>query len=166
MNLLSVSFGVFFWTFVTIFLVLLILRVFAYNIIVKSLENRKKVIESSITNSVEIENKLKAISDHEKDLELEIERKRRELLDNLELYRKEMMQKISLEEEAERLKMHKRIKEEETEIYSKFEKECYNKASVMALNLAKRLLIRGTENVDKQNDFIDSLVTELSVVNK
>ena len=122
MNLLSVSFGVFFWTFVTIFLVLVILRFFAYNIIVKSLENRKKVIESSISNSVEIEKKLQSISEREKELELEIERKRKLCIEDLNLYKKEMLQKISLEGEAERVKMRKRVKDEESEISSKFEK--------------------------------------------
>ena len=58
MDLLSPHFGVFFWQFITIFLVLLILKLFAFGPITKSLEARKKSLEESLSNAKEVENKL------------------------------------------------------------------------------------------------------------
>ena len=77
MSLLSPSFGVFFWQFITIFLVIVIQRVFVYKIIINSLEKRKETIESAIANSAEIEKRLENMKSLENNLETEILQKKK-----------------------------------------------------------------------------------------
>ena len=75
MDLLTPHFGVFFWQFVTILLVLIILKIFPFKVMSKSLEDRKKAIDSSIANSNEIEERLKNMKTLEENLQIELSEK-------------------------------------------------------------------------------------------
>lgn len=166
MDILSASFGVFFWTFITVFFVLVILKHFAYKLMINCLEKRKEIIDSSISNSLQIEKRLESLSEHERNFEIEMSKRKKEMLDKLEIYKKELLEKIRIDENNERIAMHKRLEIEEKEKKLAFEEQCYNRASVMALSLVKKMLIRGTDTSEKQNLFIKELAEEFSVSRK
>lgn len=161
MNLLSPSFGVFFWQFVTIFLVLVILKVFAYKVIVSSLEERKKTIDSSISNSIEIDKRLENIKLLEKNLELEIDQKKKKMIEDVNFIKNELLEKARKDVENEKSKMIKKLESEIEEQKLKFEKECDTKIGNIMFQYAKKFFTRGSEDINSQKLFMESITEEL-----
>lgn len=161
MSLLSPSFGVFFWQFITIFLVLVILKVFAYKIIVKSLEKRKNTIESSIANSIEIDKRLENMKIMEKNLEDEIAQKKKTMIEDINIIKNELLEKTKIDVQNERLKMLEALNKEMDEQRMKFEKECDIKISNIMLQYAKKFLTRGSEDPKKQEFFLGDITKDL-----
>lgn len=164
MDLLSPSFGVFFWQFITVFVVLVILKAFAFKNIVKSLDDRKKRIDDLILNSEEVKKKMLNMETMESELSVRLMKKKEEMLADIQVLRNEMLKKLKVEEGVEREKMLKRLDDEEREKRIQFESECYKKAALISLNLSKRMLMKGLDNNEKQSVFLDSLVNEYSVI--
>ena len=161
MSLLSPSFGVFFWQFITIFLVIVILRVFVYKIIINSLEKRKETIESAIANSAEIEKRLENMKSLENNLETEILQKEKKKLEDIDIIKNELLEKTKLDVQNEKLKMLDNLNKEIEEQRLKFEKECDIKISNIMLQYAKKFLTRGSEDKKKQDFFLGDITTEL-----
>ena len=162
MDLLSPHFGVFFWQFITIFLVLLILKLFAFGPITKSLEARKKSLEESLSNAKEVENKLKYIDDLKAQTEKEVAIEKKRMLENVDAIKTEMMRKMKLEVEKERKIMMANLETELNEQRRKFDEECNVKISNLMFIYARKFLTRGTDDIQKQKFFLNEVVNEYS----
>ena len=160
MNLLSPHFGVFFWQFITIFLVLVILKLFAFGPISKSLEARKKSLDESLANAKEVENKLKYIDDLKAQTEKEVAIEKKRMLEHIESLRTEMMRDIKVEVEKERKILMANVQNELDDQRRKFDEECNIKISNLMFNYARKFLTRGTAEVEKQNFFLNEVVNE------
>ena len=162
MDLLSPHFGVFFWQFITIFLVLVILKLFAFGPITKSLEARKKSLDESLSNAKEVENKLKYIDDLKLQTEKEVAIEKKRMLENIDALKTDMMRKMKLEVEKERKLMMANVESELNEQRRKFDEECNTKISNLMFIYARKFLTRGTDNIEKQKFFLDEIVNEYS----
>ena len=162
MDLLSPHFGVFFWQFVTIFLVLVILKSFAFGPITKSLEARKKSLENSLSNAKEVENKLKYIEDLKSQTEKEVAIEKKRMLENIDALKTEMIRKINLEVEKERKVLMANVESELNEQRRKFDDECNAKISNLMFIYARKFLTRGTDSIEKQKFFLDEIINEYS----
>jgi len=160
MNLLSPHFGVFFWQFVTIFLVLVILKLFAFGPISRSLEARKKSLDDSLANAKEVEDKLKYINELKAQSEKEVAIEKKRMLEHIESLKTEMMRNMKVEVEKERKILLDNVQNELDDKRRKFEEECNIKISNLMFNYARKFLTRGTDEVEKQNFFLSEVVNE------
>ncbi len=163
MNLLSPSFGVFFWQFVTIFAVLFILKFFALKVIVKSLGERKKLIDSSVRNSKEIAERLANMDSLKKDLEIQISQKREDMINEIKVLKCELMDKLNSEIEKKRIEMENNIKNEVEMKRDELMKAYYNIVAGQVVDSTRRFLSKELSSNDNSSIFVKSLVDGLSI---
>jgi len=162
MDLLSPDFGVFFWQFITIFLVLFVCRPFL-KIITRSLSDRKKLIDDSISNAKEIDERLNNMKELEKNCLIEVSQKKERMLEEVKILREERINGLEVEYKNLVIEMKKRLKAEEEAFAAEWMKKSYNIAVMNVLGCTRRFLYSELSNPKDQNIFISALVDKLSL---
>ena len=160
MDLLSPSFGVFFWQFVAVISVIFILKKFFFKIIFNILEKRETMITTSIENAKRIDEELKKIELIKKNCLEEIESKKTQTLKEVEDLKNKLI--AEAKENAKNIE-NKLIDEAKKEIERQKQqfKDQYNaEIAKLAIIVSEKLLQKELSEDNKQNIFLNTIISE------
>lgn len=160
MDLLSPSFGVFFWQFVAVISVIFILKKFFFKIIFNILEKRETMITTSIENAKRIDEELKKIELIKKNSLEEIESKKTQTLKEVEDLKNKLI--AEAKENAKNIE-NKLIDEAKKEIERQKQqfKDQYNaEIAKLAIIVSEKLLQKELSEDNKQNIFLNTIISE------
>ena len=165
MDLLSPSFGVFFWQFVAVISVIFILKKFFFKIIFNILEKRETMITTSIENAKRIDEELKKIELIKKNSLEEIESKKTQTLKEVEDLKNKLI--AEAKENAKNIE-NKLIDEAKKEIERQKQqfKDQYNaEIAKLAIIVSEKLLQKELSEDNKQNIFLNTIISETIKIN-
>ena len=165
MDLLSPSFGVFFWQFVAVISVIFILKKFFFKIIFNILEKRETMITTSIENAKRIDEELKKIELIKKNSLEEIESKKAQTLKEVEDLKNKLI--AEAKENAKNIE-NKLIDEAKKEIERQKQqfKDQYNaEIAKLAIIVSEKLLQKELSEDNKQNIFLNTIISETIEIN-
>lgn len=165
MDLLSPSFGVFFWQFVAVISVIFILKKFFFKIIFNILEKRETMITTSIENAKRIDEELKKIELIKKNSLEEIESKKAQTLKEVEDLKNKLI--AEAKENAKNIE-NKLIDEAKKEIERQKQqfKDQYNaEIAKLAIIVSEKLLQKELSEDNKQNIFLNTIINETIKIN-
>lgn len=160
MDLLSPSFGVFFWQFVAVISVIFILKKFFFKIVFNILEKRETMITTSIENAKRIDEELKKIELIKKNSLEEIESKKTQTLKEVEDLKNKLI--AEAKENAKNIE-NKLIDEAKKEIERQKQqfKDQYNaEIAKLAIIVSEKLLQKELSEDNKQNIFLNTIISE------
>lgn len=160
MELLSPSFGIFFWQFVAVISVIFILKKFFFKIIFNILEKRETMITTSIENAKRIDKELKKIELIKKNSLEEIESKKTQTLKEVEDLKNKLIEEAK--ENAKNIE-NKLIDEAKKEIERQKQqfKDQYNaEIAKLAIIVSEKLLQKELSEDNKQNIFLNTIISE------
>ena len=160
MDLLSPSFGVFFWQFVAVISVIFILKKFFFKIVFNILEKRETMIATSIENAKRIDEELKKIELIKKNSLEEIESKKTQTLKEVEDLKNKLIEEAK--ENAKNIE-NKLIDEAKKEIERQKQqfKDQYNaEIAKLAIIVSEKLLQKELSGDNKQNIFLNTIISE------
>lgn len=161
MGLLQPDSGLIFWVSLAFFTVFFVLAKWGFPVIIRSLEERKKRIDSSLENAAEVERRLAEVKSEVEQLRLKAQSECRDIVREADRCKEEILAKarIAAEEQAERIiiQAKKAANEEREAILS----DARSQIALMAATLSEKLLRREFE-VDKSRlDIAMRLIDEV-----
>ena len=160
MELLSPSFGIFFWQLIAIIGAIFILKKFFFKIVFNILEKRETMIATSIENAKRIDEELKKIELIKKNSLEEIESKKTQTLKEVEDLKNKLI--AEAKENAKNIE-NKLIDEAKKEIERQKQqfKDQYNaEIAKLAIIVSEKLLQKELSEDNKQNIFLNTIISE------
>ena len=160
MELLSPSFGIFFWQLIAVIGAIFILKKFFFKIIFNILEKRETMITTSIENAKRIDEELKKIELIKKNSLEEIESKKLQTLKEVEDLKNKLI--AEAKENAKNIE-NKLIDEAKKEIERQKQqfKDQYNaEIAKLAIIVSEKLLQKELSEDNKQNIFLNTIISE------
>lgn len=160
MELLSPSFGIFFWQLIAIIGAIFILKKFFFKIVFNILEKRETMITTSIENAKRIDKELKKIELIKKNSLEEIESKKTQTLKEVEDLKNKLI--AEAKENAKNIE-NKLIDEAKKEIERQKQqfKDQYNaEIAKLAIIVSEKLLQKELSEDNKQNIFLNTIISE------
>ena len=160
MELLSPSFGIFFWQLIAVIGAIFILKKFFFKIVFNILEKRETMIATSIENAKTIDEELKKIELIKKNSLEEIERKKTQTLKEVEDLKNKLI--AEAKENAKNIE-NKLIDEAKKEIERQKQqfKDQYNaEIAKLAIIVSEKLLQKELSEDNKQNIFLNTIISE------
>ena len=160
MELLSPSFGIFFWQLIAVIGAIFILKKFFFKIVFNILEKRETMIATSIENAKRIDEELKKIELIKKNSLEEIESKKTQTLKEVEDLKNKLI--AEAKENAKNIE-NKLIDEAKKEIERQKQqfKDQYNaEIAKLAIIVSEKLLQKELSEDNKQNIFLNTIISE------
>lgn len=160
MELLSPSFGIFFWQLIAIIGAIFILKKFFFKIVFNILEKRETMITTSIENAKRIDEELKKIELIKKNSLEEIESKKTQTLKEVEDLKNKLI--AEAKENAKNIE-NRLINEAKKEIERQKQqfKDQYNaEIAKLAIIVSEKLLQKELSEDNKQNIFLNTIISE------
>ena len=160
MDLLSPSFGIFFWQIIAVIVAIFILKKFFFKIVFNILEKRETMIATSIENAKRIDEELKKIELIKKNSLEEIESKKTQTLKEVEDLKNKLI--AEAKENAKNIE-NKLIDEAKKEIERQKQqfKDQYNaEIAKLAIIVSEKLLQKELSEDNKQNIFLNTIISE------
>ena len=160
MELLSPSFGIFFWQLIAVIGAIFILKKFFFKIVFNILEKRETMITTSIENAKRIDEELKKIELIKKNSLEEIESKKAQTLKEVEDLKNKLI--AEAKENAKNIE-NKLIDEAKKEIERQKQqfKDQYNaEIAKLAIIVSEKLLQKELSENNKQNIFLNTIISE------
>lgn len=160
MELLSPSFGIFFWQLIAIIGAIFILKKFFFKIVFNILEKRETMITTSIENAKRIDKELKKIELIKKNSLEEIESKKTQTLKEVEDLKNKLI--AEAKENAKNIE-NRLINEAKKEIERQKQqfKDQYNaEIAKLAIIVSEKLLQKELSEDNKQNIFLNTIISE------
>ena len=160
MELLSPSFGIFFWQLIAVVGAIFILKKFFFKIVFNILEKRETMIATSIENAKRIDEELKKIELIKKNSLEEIESKKTQTLKEVEDLKNKLI--AEAKENAKNIE-NKLIDEAKKEIERQKQqfKDQYNaEIAKLAIIVSEKLLQKELSEDNKQNIFLNTIISE------
>ncbi len=140
MGLLQPDSGLLFWMTLAFLAVFLLLAKYGFPIIIRSVEERKAYIDTSLQQAAEAEERVRNIEREEARLKAEAERERTEMLREAISRREELLAEARNEAEREGERIRKRTIEEAEREREMILKDARNQVAMLALSLTERML--------------------------
>ena len=160
MELLSPSFGIFFWQLIAVIGAIFILKKFFFKIVFNILEKRETMITTSIENAKRIDKELKKIELIKKNSLEEIESKKTQTLKEVEDLKNKLI--AEAKENAKNIE-NRLINEAKKEIERQKQqfKDQYNaEIAKLAIIVSEKLLQKELSEDNKQNIFLNTIISE------
>ena len=160
MELLSPSFGIFFWQLIAVIGAIFILKKFFFKIVFNILEKRETMITTSIENAKRIDEELKKFELIKKNSLEEIESKKTQTLKEVEDLKNKLI--TEAKENAKNIE-NKLIDEAKKEIARQKQqfKDQYNaEIAKLAIIVSEKLLQKELSEDNKQNIFLNTIISE------
>ena len=160
MELLSPSFGIFFWQLIAVIGAIFILKKFFFKIVFNILEKRETMITTSIENAKRIDEELKKIELIKKNSLEEIESKKAQTLKEVEDLKNKLI--AEAKENAKNIE-NKLIDEAKKKIERQKQqfKDQYNaEIAKLAIIVSEKLLQKELSEDNKQNIFLNTIISE------
>jgi len=162
MGLVTPDYGLLFWMLLFFSIVLFVLKKFAWKPILQGLKNREDNIAKALRQAEEA--KLELAKVHEQNLELAEKARLDREKDLLEAkaFRAKLIDEAKEEARAEAQKMIEKARELIKQEKEAAKKELYVTVASLAIDLSEKILRKQFSDKDKQKDYVDELIKEMS----
>lgn len=162
MGLVTPDYGLLFWMLLFFSIVLFILKKFAWKPILQGLKNREDNIAKALRQTEEA--KLELAKVHEQNLELAEKARLDREKDLLEAkaFRAKLIDEAKEEARAEAQKMIEKARELIKQEKEAAKKELYVTVASLAIDLSEKILRKQFSDREKQKDYVDELIKEMS----
>lgn len=140
MGLLQPDSGLLFWMTLAFLAVFLILAKFGFPIIIRSIEERKAYIDTSLRHAAEAEERLARLDEEQRELKSVAERERTEMVREAMARREEILLKARSEAEAEGERIRTEARQEAEREREAILKDARHQVALMAVGLTERML--------------------------
>jgi len=165
MGLLQPEVGLIFWMTLAFGLVFFLLAKFGFPIILKSIEERKDFISSSLTAAHEAEVKVAQVEKTCQTMQTQAETKRAEILQQASDQREQLMQQAREEAGQEREKLISEARQEAQTEKEAILRDAHSQVVMMALELTERLLRENLQDKASQTLLAERLLEEIHTEN-
>ena len=162
MELLSVSFGVFFWHTVALLCVLVVLKRFAWGTILDALEKRRAKIEESIVYAQQIEEAKRNMDLVQREQRQSLEQEKFKALDEVKAMREKLFAQIRDEAGHIKAALVKKATEEVEQMKECMKEQYSAEIAVMAIKISEQLLQRELDEGNKHGLLVDNIINELN----
>ena len=163
MELLTPSFGLVFWMLISFFVLLLILRKFAWKPILNSIKKREESISNALNSAKEAEKKLSALKSENEALLAEAKKERDAILKEAREAKEKIINeaKQTAQEEAARLTASARenINNEKMKAIT----ELRNQVATLSIEIAEKILKEKMSESGKQTEVVENILKEVTL---
>ena len=163
MELLSVSFGVFFWHTMALVCVFIILKKFAFKTILVTLEQRRKKIENGIVYAKQVEAEKQNMEALKIEYDRYLENEKSKALQEVKAMKEEVLLQAKVEAEKIKEGLVKKAVEEVQQMKAYMQGQYNAQLAAMAIKISERLLQHELSDENKQALLIDSIISELNM---
>ncbi len=162
MGLVTPDYGLLFWTMLSFSILLFILRKFAWKPILLGLKSREESIAKALKQADEARSELTRIQESNRVLaeKARLERERDFL--EAKAFREKLIEEAKEEARAESQKMIEKAREIIKQEKEAAKKELYVTVASLALELSEKILRKQFTDKEKQTDYINELLKEMS----
>lgn len=162
MGLVTPDYGLLFWTMLSFSILLFILRKFAWKPILLGLKSREESIAKALKQADEARAELTRIQESNRVLAEKARLEREHDLQEAKAFREKLIEEAKEEARAESQKMIEKAREIIKQEKEAAKKELYVTVASLALELSEKILRKQFSDKDKQTDYINELLKEMS----
>lgn len=162
MGLVTPDYGLLFWTMLSFSILLFILRKFAWKPILLGLKSREESIAKALKQADEARAELTRIQESNMVLAEKARIEREHDLQEAKAFREKLIEEAKEEARAESQKMIEKAREIIKQEKEAAKKELYVTVASLALELSEKILRKQFSDKDKQTDYINELLKEMS----
>lgn len=162
MVLFQPEFGLIFWMLVVFLIILGILAKYAWPVIIRSIEQRAEFIDSGVKSAEEARRQLEEARGKAEQLLAEAHRKQLESLQETERMRREMIEQAKKDAAAEVQKLIDEGRRNAERLRREAEAQVRQEVSVLALQVAEKVLRKDLASDAAQMELIGKMVEEMS----
>lgn len=166
MGLLQPAIGLLFWMSLAFGIVLFVLCKWGFPVIVRSIEERKKFIDSSIDAAHEAEDKLKRITETSQAMVEEAQAQRQQILRDVAQEREQIIAKAKEKAEAEGAMIITRAKHLAEVEREDILREARSQVATLAIAVSEKLLRTQLADSQSQTQLVQRLLDEMENTNK
>jgi F-type H+-transporting ATPase subunit b len=163
MELIKPSFGLIFWMFVSFIAVLLILRKFAWPIILKSLKDREESIANALNAAQKAKDEMAALKADNEKLIMQARAERDQLLKEARDTRDAIVAEAKNKAQSEANKILAQTRETINTEKNAALTELKNQVATMSIDIAEKILRHELSNDEKQKNLMDNLIKDISL---
>lgn len=165
MGLLQPDSGLLFWMTLAFLVVFLLLAKFGFPIIIRSVEERKAYIDTSLRHAAEAEERMARLSEEQLELKAAAERERTQIVREAVARREEILTQARQEASAEGERIRTQARLEAEREREAILKDARNQVALLAVAITERMLNEKLKEEDAQmrlaGRLIDEVTTEL-----
>ncbi|HNV52330.1 MAG TPA: F0F1 ATP synthase subunit B [Tenuifilaceae bacterium] len=162
MGLVTPDYGLLFWTMLSFSILLFILRKFAWKPILLGLKSREESIAKALKQADEARAELTRIQESNQVLAEKARLERERDFQEAKAFREKLIEEAKEEARAESQKMIEKAREIIKQEKEAAKKELYVTVASLALELSEKILRKQFSDKDKQSDYINELLKEMS----
>lgn len=162
MGLVTPDYGLLFWTMLSFSILLFILRKFAWKPILLGLKSREEFIAKALKQADEARAELTRIQESNQVLAEKARLERERDFQEAKAFREKLIEEAKEEARAESQKMIEKAREIIKQEKEAAKKELYVTVTSLALELSEKILRKQFSDKDKQTDYINELLNEMS----
>ncbi len=163
MELLTPGFGLVFWMLISFFVLLLILRKYAWKPILNSVKKREESIQTALDSAKEAEKKLSTLKSENEALLAETKKERDMILKEAREAKEKIINdaKVIAQEEAARLTASARenINNEKMKAVT----ELRNQVAILSVEIAEKILKEKMGDSAKQTEVMENILKEVTL---
>lgn len=162
MGLVTPDYGLLFWMLLSFSIVLYILKKFAWKPILQGLKNREDSIARALKQAEEAKAEVAKIQDLNLELAEKARVEREKDFQEAKAFRDKLIEEARIEAKAEAQKMIDKARDVIKQEKEAAKKELYVTVTSLALELSEKILRKQFADKEKQKDYIESLLKEMS----
>lgn len=162
MGLVTPDYGLLFWTMLSFSILLFILRKFAWKPILLGLKSREESIAKALKQADEARSELTRIQESNRVLAEKARLERERDFQEAKAFREKLIEEAKEEARAESQKMIEKAREIIKQEKEAAKKELYVTVASLALELSEKILRKQFTDKEKQTDYINELLKEMS----
>lgn len=162
MGLVTPDYGLLFWMLLSFSIVLYILKKFAWKPILQGLKSREESISRALKQAEEAKAEVAKIQDLNLELAEKARVEREKDFQEAKAFRDKLIEEARIEAKAEAQKMIDKARDVIKQEKEAAKKELYVVVTSLALELSEKILRKQFADKEKQKDYIESLLKEMS----
>lgn len=163
MDLLSVSFGVFFWHTMALVCVFLILKKFAFKTILGTLEQRREKIENGIVYAKQVEEEKRNMEVLKIEYDRYLENEKSKALQEVKAMKEDALLQAKVEAEKIKEGLVRKAVEEVQQMKAYMQGQYNAQLAAMTIKIAEQLLQHELSDENKQTLLIDNIINKLNM---
>jgi F-type H+-transporting ATPase subunit b len=163
MELLTPSFGLVFWMLISFFVLLLILRKYAWKPILNSVKKREESIENALNSAKEAEKKLSTLKSENEALLAEAKKERDLLLKEAREAKDKIINDAKQIAQDEATRLTAAARENINNEKMKAVTELRNQVAILSVEIAEKILKEKMSDNDKQTAVVQNILKEVTL---
>ncbi len=162
MGLVTPDYGLLFWMLLSFSIVLYILKKFAWKPILQGLKSREESISRALKQAEEAKVEVAKIQELNLELAEKARVEREKDFQEAKTFRDKLIEEARIEAKAEAQKMIDKARDVIKQEKEAAKKELYVTVTSLALDISEKILRKQFADKEKQKDYIESLLKEMS----